>query len=80
MYNDPVKFSSTKNYGNVPFDENDVYTIQEFKACCDHGAFIDYDGFGFPVKDKMADPGIEIKPSKLQDIPEDATHIVWFNR
>ena len=80
MYNDPVKFSVTGKYGCGPVDEDDVYTVKEFKEFCKDGAFIDYDGFGYPVKDKMADPSIWIKPSKLGMIPEDATHIVWYNR
>lgn len=42
--------------------------------------FIDYDGFGHPVKDRKCDPDIYIKPSKRHEIPEDATHIVWYNR
>ena len=57
-----------------------VYTIQEFKAICEWGGFIDYDGFGEPVKDSKADGSIEIKPSRLDRIPSDATHIVWYNR
>jgi hypothetical protein len=80
MYDRPVKFSSTNNYGNDAEDEDDVYTVEEFKACVKSGAFIDYDGFGHPVKDNLADEGIYIKPSKLAEIPADATHIVWYNR
>lgn len=70
-YIDPVKFTTTDRYGCGPRDEDDVYTVAEF---------IDYDGFGYPVKDKLADPYIEIKPSKRKLIPKDATHIVWYNR
>ena len=80
MYTAKVNFSSTGNYGNVDENEDDVYTVGEFKEYCDDGAFIDYDGFGYPVKDGLADTKIFIKPSKLDDIPEDATHIVWYNR
>ena len=80
MYIEEVKFTSTGNYGCGPADEDDVYTIEEFKEYCDTGAFIDYDGFGYPVKDKLSDPSIFIKPSRLDLIPKDATHIIWFNR
>jgi hypothetical protein len=80
MYNEPVKFTVTGTYGNGPEDEDDVYTVEEFKHFCRIGAFIDYDGYGHPVKDHMADNRITIKPSKLSKIPEDATHIVWYNR
>lgn len=80
MYTEEVKFSSTNNYGRTLDFEDDVYTVEEFIGCVKCGAFIDYDGFGYPVKDKLADTTIEIKPSKLYRIPEDATHIVWYNR
>lgn len=78
-YTEPVKFSSTNNYGNNR-GEDDVYTIDEFRECCESGSFIDDDGYGHPVKDGKADESIDIYPSSLGDIPSDATHIVWFNR
>ena len=77
-YCSPVEFTSTNNYGCGP-DEDDVYTVEEFKQLCKAGWFIDYDGFGNPVKDGKA-AFVSIYPSRLQDIPEDATHIVWYNR
>ena len=79
-YDDPVKFSGTGRYGCGPEDEDDVYTVEEFRDCCEVGAFIDYDGFGYPVKNSLADNSITIVPSRLEEIPEDATHIIWFNR
>lgn len=79
-YTDPVIFSSTGNYGCGPEGEDDVYTAEEFRLCVKGGGFIDYDGYGHPVKDKKADPSINIYPSKIKEIPADATHIVWFNR
>lgn len=79
-YTRPVKFTSTNNYGCGPDDEDDVYTVEEFTEQCTSGAFVDYDGFGYPVKDSLADVEIYIYPSGLDQIPEDATHIVWFNK
>lgn len=80
-YTQKVKFSATGRYGCGPGDEDDVYTIEEFLQLCDSGSFIDYDGFGYPVKDSMADPSIMVNPSSAKySIPKDATHIVWFNR
>jgi len=79
-YSKPIKFSSTNNYGCGPADEDDVYTIEEFKEHVRTESFIDYDGFGYPVKNCLADPEIWIYPSKIKEIPKDATHIVWFNR
>ena len=77
-YTIPVEFTSTNNYGCV--DGADVYTVDEFKFACRDGAFVDYDGDGHPVKDHMINTSILVKPSKWNEIPEDATHIVWYNR
>jgi hypothetical protein len=79
-YTKPVKFSSTGNYGCGPEDEDDVYTVKEFLKHVKCHAFIDYDGYGHPVKDGKCDPSIDILPSKVDEIPKDATHIVWYNR
>ncbi len=79
-YTKKIKFSSTNNYGSGPRFEDDVYTIEEFKELCAEHSFIDYDGYGYPVKDKMADTSMCITPSKIYMIPQDATHIVWYNR
>lgn len=81
MYSEPVNFSVTGTYGNAEHpDEDDVYTVEEFRRYCENRMFIDYDGFGHPVRDRKADPGIVVKPSRLETIPADATHIVWYNR
>jgi hypothetical protein len=79
-YTVPVNFSKTNLYGCGLPHEDDVYTVEEFKAHVASGAFIDYDGHGYPVKDRKSDPSIFIKPSKLDRIPSDATHIVWYNK
>jgi hypothetical protein len=79
-YSRPIKFSATNLYGNTKNGEDDVYTVEEFKERTRSGMFIDYDGHGYPVKNSTANTGIIIRPSKINDIPEDATHIVWFNR
>ena len=88
-----VNFSSTGNYGSGPKNEDDVYTVEEFKEYCESGAFIDYDGYGYSVKDGyvMKDPNydpdsdiffdryIVVRPSQIKHLPEDATHVIWFN-
>ena len=59
MYTEKVNFTVTGRYGCGPKgEEDDVYTIKEFKEHVASGAFIDYDGFGFPVKDSLADISI----------------------
>ena len=80
MYDKLIKFSVTGKYGCGPDGEDDVYTVDEFKNYCKSGSFIDYDGFGFPVKENLADKSIWIQPSNIKDIPKDATHIIWYNR
>ena len=68
----------TQYIDTIP-DYGELMTIAEFSQSCESGFFIDYDGFGHPVKDgKMAN--ITIVPSRLDLLPPDATHIVWFNR
>ena len=80
MYSEPVNFTKMGQYGCGPEDEDDVYTVEEFNAFCDDGNFIDYDGFGHPVRDGLLDPCITVKPSRRGEIPADATHVVWYNR
>lgn len=79
-YTERVKFTVTGTYGCGPDDEDDVYTVEDFKDLVKCHAFIDYDGYGHPVLASMADSDIFIKPSRLEEIPKDATHIVWYNR
>lgn len=61
------------NYG-------DLMTVQDFRDDCEAGNFIDYDGYGHPVKNNLQDTSIHICPSRQHQIPIDATHIMWFNR
>lgn len=79
-YTRPIKFTTTNRYGCGPDSEDDVYTVEEFREHCKRGLFIDYDGDGHPAKDGFADPKILLKPSNLELIPADATHVIWFNR
>lgn len=57
--------------------------IEHWKLSCEDGGFIDYDGFGDLVKDEQL-MGIFRRPSDVthngRPIPEDATHILWYNR
>lgn len=61
----------------------DVMTVEEFKQACESSLFVDYDGSGWPARNGKMQRGAaddRIKPSRLVDIPTDATHIVWFNK
>lgn len=78
-YTKKVTFIDTNQYGCGPDD--DVYTVEEFRGQIETFGFIDYDGFGYPVKNSLADQSITVKPSTFEeDLPGDATHIIWFNR
>jgi hypothetical protein len=79
-YTKRVTFSSTNNYGNGPYEEDDVYTVEDFLSLVQTGMFIDDDGFGHPVQNELADVDIDVYPSDPLSIPLDATHIVWYNR
>lgn len=79
-YTEDVKFSSTNNYGCGPKDEDDVYTVEEFEELVESFSFIDSDGHGYPVKDKKACTNWIVKPSEINQLPIDATHIVWYNK
>jgi hypothetical protein len=57
----------------------DVMTVEDFRQSVRSGAFIDYDGFGHPVRDGL-EARISVRPSTVASIPKDATHIAWYNR
>lgn len=57
----------------------DVMTVAHWREACEDGCFIDYDGFGSPMKDgKVA--RMTLYPSQRHLVPLDATHIEWYNR
>lgn len=70
MYSRPV----------TEYDYGDLMTLREFLECVMAGAFIDYDGNGHPVRGDLVDTSVTVLPSKANDIPSDATHIIWFNK
>jgi hypothetical protein len=78
-YTRAVQFSQVNTFGNSG-DEDDVYTVQGFRRIVQAGGFVDSDGFGYPVRDGLADTDRVIKPSKISRLPPDATHVVWYNR
>ena len=61
-------------------DYGDVFTIAEFTGMCTVGALNDYDGCGAAAKDGKVCESITVYPSMLDEIPKDATHVVWFNK
>jgi len=62
-------------------DYGDVMPLKDFLNCVKSGGFIDYDGFGYYVKDNQ-ESDIMIHPSDLhyKAIRKDFDTIIWFNR
>ena len=59
-------------------DVGEKMTIEEFINSVNAGAFTDYDGYALAYNEKIL-YGKIILPSNII-IPDDATHIVWFNK
>lgn len=70
---DDYNLEPEPNYGHM-------MTVAAFRAACRHGGFIDYDGFGHPAKNGAINDQITIVPSRISEIPPEATHIWWLNR
>jgi hypothetical protein len=65
----------------LTWERDCIMSVQEFRDAVKQGAFVDYDGFGHPMKDDKTDGSVYIYPSDhLDTIPDDATHIVWYNK
>jgi hypothetical protein len=60
-------------------EDEDMLSVKEFLGAVEAGLFTDDDGVGHPAKDGFSDPDIVVLPSRLDAIPADATHVVWFN-
>jgi hypothetical protein len=59
---------------------DDIYTVADFLESVRDHFFTDYDGFGHPVKNGKCAPDVYLLPSKIEEMPPDATHVVWFNK
>jgi hypothetical protein len=70
----PYKLSALSDFG-------DVMSLKQFIDCVNAGGFIDYDGYGYYVKDNQ-ETNIIIYPSdiKYKAIRKEFDTIVWFNR
>lgn len=61
-------------------DYGDLMSINDFLAAVADKSFVDYDGYGHPVRNNLMNRYFEVRPSGAKEIPSEATHIVWFNR
>lgn len=73
------KAAPTTEYVDELSNYGDLMTVEDFKESVKHGALINYDGHGAVVKDRKMAKWI-IYPSIAHLIPEDATHVMWFNK
>ena len=70
---------ATAEYTDELSKFGDLMTVAKFRDSVDCGGLIDYDGYGYPVRDgKMS--RTNIYPSEQHMIPLDATHIMWYNK
>lgn len=63
-------------------EDEDLYTIDEFKEMVACGALVDYDGMGNWATATHYQNGPWIYPSSIgiTNPPEWATHVVWYNK
>jgi len=62
-------------------DMKQTMTVQSFLDNVRLAAYTDDDGFGHPATDGVENTSVRIYPSEMgRDIPEDATHIFWYNK
>jgi hypothetical protein len=61
-----------------------LMTLDEWKADCDSGGFIDYDGFGDLVTADYKLLGEETCPSEYtkhnREYPAEAKYVLWYNK
>ena len=70
-----------KPYELKELSGGDVMSLQHFIDCCESGGFIDYDGYGYYVKDgKESDIYIYPSDVKAGKVRKDFDTVVWFNR
>jgi hypothetical protein len=62
------------------YNYGDLMTVEEFENSVELGFLIDYDGYGYAVKDNLVDNSADIYPSEAELIPKWVTHIIWFNK
>jgi len=58
----------------------DLMTREEWLEGVEGGMLTSDDGFGNAIRDREIDPETNIWPSKAEALPDDVTHILWFNK
>lgn len=76
-----VSLTELENHMKSIPSYGDHMTMEEFKAACDDGVFISYDGTGhYATATHMSKR--TVKPTDVRNNRHDRTfsHVVWFNR
>lgn len=60
-------------------DFGKLMTKRCWLECVEEGGFTDDDGYGYAVKRKKYNI-VPLYPSKANEIPKSATHVIWFNK
>jgi hypothetical protein len=62
-------------------EDDDYYSIEDFKEMVHIGAFTDYDGYACVAFDgEYYDTNLRYAPSQINKIPSTVRGVVWFNR
>lgn len=61
------------------FGSGEIMSRADWLRAVECRALIDYDGFGYAMKRGLVDT-TPITPSRRYMLPDDATHVIWFNR
>ncbi len=69
-YRDPIPSYST------------IFKVKDFLELANDSSLTSEDGYGFPALNDKMDRSASIVPSRIGKtiVPDDATHIVWFNK
>jgi hypothetical protein len=78
----PLDFSEVAvgRYTDNLHSFGEVIGIRRFKIRVKEGEFTDNDGHGRPLRNGKMDSECLVLASQLDAIPEDATHIQWYNK
>jgi hypothetical protein len=75
------QLTTLTNIEDEDLDDDQIMTIGEYLDGVKCGALTDYDGHGNPATETHIGAHVIISPSNYgKDIPQGATHIVWYNK
>lgn len=83
-YDTPVAIKGGNPNDDV-YTGDKVFPVAKFRELVQEQTYSNSDGYGHPAKGGkniliLTDLTVKVRPSTVNEIPADATHIVWFNR